>query len=309
VRWIGLAGVVGLLAGCGSAVAPRAPAPARPPLLRQVDGFPLFELTDRSPTPRVTINPRAVGWACTVFVSARSRIVGRNFDFHDQPALLLHHEPPDGYASVSMIDMEYLGFDRAHLDRLEEPGAAQALARAARIPFDGMNEKGLVVTMAAVPHARSPHRAQATSELGVMRLALDKAADVAQAVRIFRATAVDFSGGPAIHYLVADPSGASAVIEYVGGRVRVVRNARAMTNFVLSTSSADQRAHDRRYHLAISGLGNGDLSSSATLALLRKVRQPITRWSAAYDMRHRTLDLVMGQRYGRVYRFGVTGDA
>jgi hypothetical protein len=49
----------------------------------------------------------------------------------------------------------------------------------------------------------------------------------------------------------------------------------------------------------------GRLDSARTLRLLRRVRQPITRWSVAYDMRHRTLEVVMGQRYRRVLRFSV----
>ena len=52
-----------------------------------------------------------------------------------------------------------------------------------------------------------------------MRLVLDEAASVREAVAIFRRTAIDFSGGPPLHYLVADASGDSAVVEYVDGRV------------------------------------------------------------------------------------------
>jgi Acyl-coenzyme A:6-aminopenicillanic acid acyl-transferase len=298
VRWMGLAGVVLVLAACGGGQrAARVEAP--PPAVRKVDPFPLYELTTRAATPDVHVDSRAVGWACTVFVAGG--IVERNFDFHDQPALILHHRPPGAYASVSMVDLSSLGFDRAHLGAIGAPGAAAKLAAAARMPFDGMNEKGLVVTMAAVPHARSPKRARATGELGVMRLALDHAADVAQAIRIFRDTAVDFSDGPPIHYLVADASGAAAVIEYVDGAVEVLRGARVMTNFVLS------RPHgrpDRRYRTASAGRATAR-DPARTLALLRRVRQPITRWSVAYDMRHRTLEVVMGQRYDRVLRFSV----
>ena len=81
-----------------------------------------------------------------------------------------------------------------------------------------MNERGVAVAMAAVPEARSP-RGDAVGSLGVMRLVLDRAANVDEAIAIFRATAVDFTGGPPLHYMVADAAGASAVIEYVRGRV------------------------------------------------------------------------------------------
>jgi hypothetical protein len=308
VRAAGLLVCAVLAAGCGT-------EPAASPLsLRKVDNFPLYELTDDSPTPSVlTKQPAAApGWACTVFVGTGNRpIVGRNFDFHDEPALILHHHPPGRYRSVSMVDISYLGFNRRNLAKLDDARSRAKLREASRLPFDGMNEKGLAVTMAAVPQARPPHRDLGAGSLGVMRMALDRAANVPQAIRIFRGTEVEFQGGPPLHYLLADASGRSAVIEYVDGGFRVVPRGRrpyqAMTNFVLSTSTRHERAHDRRYHTAMTALqaAHGRLTPASTLQLLRQVRQPITRWSVAYDLRNRTLRVVMGQHYERVLTFGV----
>ena len=137
-----------VLAGCGgTAAAPPGTG------LRKVDDFPLYELTSTSATPSVYASVKASGWACTVFFGAGADpILGRNFDFHDEPALLLRHHPPGAYASISMVDVSYLGFDRAHLDGI----SADSLKGAAAIPFDGMNEQGVAVAMAAVPEARAP---------------------------------------------------------------------------------------------------------------------------------------------------------
>ena len=108
--------------------------------------------------------------------------------------------------------------------------------------------------------------------------------------------------------MVADASGASAVVEYVDGRVRVIsRGARpwqAMTNFVLTGA----HGADHRYRTAAAALtrARGRVTPESTIDLLRRVRQPITRWSAAYDLRARKLHVVMGQKYGgRVLTFGV----
>ena len=143
-------------------------------------------------------------------------MLGRNFDFHDEPALAPAPPPAGRVQTVSLVDISYLGVDRAPRP-VDDPGE---LDGAARLPFDGMNERGVAVAMAAVPEARSPP-ADDVGSLGVMRLVLDRAASVAEAVAIFRDTAVDFSGGPPLHYLVADAAGAGAVIEYVDGRVHV----------------------------------------------------------------------------------------
>jgi choloylglycine hydrolase len=294
-RWVLLALV---LAACGGSAA--APAPE----LRKVDAYPLYELTDTAPTPTLEASVGTSGWACTVFFGAGGEpIVGRNFDFHDEPALVLHHRPPGAYRSVSVVDISYLGFDRRHLDGISAAG----LKDASRLPFDGMNERGVAVAMAAVPSAK-PGPGRLVGSLGVMGLVLDRAASVGAAFELFRAAAPDFSGGPPLHYLVADASGASAVVEYVRGRVRVIeRGARpwqAMTNFVLTGA----RGADHRYRTAARALGaaRGRLTPASAIALLQRVRQPITRWSAAYDLRARTLHIVMGQKYGgRTLTFGV----
>ena len=65
-----------------------------------------------------------------------------------------------------------------------------------------MNSKGVAVAMAAVPSARSGSGGRSTGSLGVMRLVLDRGANVGEAVAIFRRTPVDFSDGPPLHYMV-----------------------------------------------------------------------------------------------------------
>jgi hypothetical protein len=163
--------------------------------------------------------------------------------------------------------------------------------------------------MAQVPAARSPASERPAGSLGVMRLVLDEAATVREAVAIFRRTAVDFSGGPPLHYMVADASGDSAVVEYVDGRAvvhpRGARPFQAMTNFVLANG-----APDGRYRTAMAALrrSGGRLEPATTLDLLERTAQPHTRWSVAYDLRARTAHVVMGQKYGgRVLTFSVAG--
>ena len=106
---------------------------ARAAELRKVDDYPLYELTDTAPTPELRASVDASGWACTVFFGAGGEpIMGRNFDFHDEPALILHHRPPGAYKSVSVVDISYLGFDRKHLDAISAAGLKDAATAAVR---------------------------------------------------------------------------------------------------------------------------------------------------------------------------------
>ena len=58
---------------------------------------------------------RAPDWACTTYTAHTPQgetLLARNFDWYRHPAMLLFTDPPDGYASASMVDLSYLGFDR-----------------------------------------------------------------------------------------------------------------------------------------------------------------------------------------------------
>ena len=75
---------------------------------------------------------------------------GRNFDFDDEPGAAAAPPPAGRLPVVSLVDISYLGFDRRNLHR----STPDDLAGAARLPFDGMNERGVAVAMAAVPEAQ-----------------------------------------------------------------------------------------------------------------------------------------------------------
>ena len=59
--------------------------------------------------------------------------MGRNFDWYEHPTLILFTNPPNAYASVSMVDISYLGFDQDDLIT----SADQELLQAPYYPFDG----------------------------------------------------------------------------------------------------------------------------------------------------------------------------
>ena len=94
--------------------------------------------------------------ACSLFAAfgeAGDTLFGRNFDWEFSPALLLFTDPPDGYASVSMVDLTFLEISPAAARTLTDlsPAERTALLAAPSMPFDGMNEYGLTIAMAAVP--------------------------------------------------------------------------------------------------------------------------------------------------------------
>lgn len=276
--------------------------------LRRIDDLPLYEMTfhgsyDReAPLGEEELAGRADGWACSLFALGGDRpLFGRNFDWDPNPALIVHADPPDGYASVSVVDLFHLIGGSAPPDLSAAP-ARRRMAHAVLAPFDGVNEKGLAIGMATSPEGGLPARSPDRPDIGsvrVIRMMLDKAATVDEALAIMRRYDVDFTIGPQVHYLIADAAGGSAVVEYAGGRLNVIDD-RVLTNFGMTGTSAAQRRADPRYRTLAEGLpATGDWRDA--MGLLRRVAQTHTRWSVVYDLTDATARVVAGQRWDTVH--------
>lgn len=332
-----------LLTGCGPRLVPATPdlpaTPTEPSIptgltqeqfttlssLQKVDGYPLYTMTyvgayrpraDVSPfeTP-VAITDSPPAWACSLFtilIDKDNLLYGRNFDWQFSPALLLFTDPPDGYASASMVAIEYLGFDSATAGDIADLPIDQrnALLDAPHLPFDGMNEHGLAIGMAAVPPGKmQPDANKETSgSLGIIRQMLDHARNVDEAVGIMRSYNIDFDGGPPLHYLLADTTGKSVLVEYYNGEMHILNNEEPWhlaTNFLRSSVNDPADGNCWRYNKIAAQLAstNGRIDAKAAMQLLANVAQSNTQWSVVYRMSSGAINIAMGQKYQEVHQF------
>ncbi len=252
------------------------------------------------------IQPATRRWACSLFVAMGDQhhpVYGRNFDWQENPALVLFTDSPDGHASVSMVDVSYLGYERQD-KKFESLEGRAALLRAPLIPFDGMNEHGLVVGMAAVDSAELPEHPEkpTVGSLRIIRLVLDQCKTIEEGIAVFEKYNLDFDGGPQIHYLLADLHGHSALIELDDRQMNVMRNDenwQAATNFCLHGNQDRASALCARYAQIKQRLSKsqGKLSSDQALGLLKDVAQQNTRWSVVYDMKDTATNIVMSRKF------------
>lgn len=159
-------------------------------------------------------------FSCTSFQAAKSEgegyWFGRNYDFFKNPTMVVHSHPRKGYASLSVCDMSHFGYS---LEKLPGSFASKALCLAAQYaPMDGINEKGVCVSVMALPKQASrqdchEHKVGTTI---IMRLILDRCASVEEAIELVNSVDVrhDPKAGSGYHYMVADASGDCAVIEF-----------------------------------------------------------------------------------------------
>jgi len=251
-------------------------------------------------------------WACTCFSTKTeqgSQILGRNFDWSEHPALLLFTDPPGRYASVSMVDISYLGYAKSDAPD-KNPGG---LFRSPLLPFDGMNEQGLAIGMMALSSAQAPNdpQKQTVGSLLIIRLMLDYAKNVEEAIAIIENFNIDFQGGPPLHYFITDKSGKSVVVEFVSREISVIRNTHSWqvaTNFILTGLSREiSRASCWRYKKVWETLENQikKFSPINALSLLKDVSQGNTIWSVVYDTSSLDFLVVMGKKFDQVHEFNL----
>ena len=282
--------------------------------LDQVGDYPLYVMRyDGDYDPQVyghrPASSQSPAWACSLFAAlgdGENRLYGRNFDWQFSPALFLFTDPPDGYASVSMVDIAYFGFDDQKVRTLlHQPlGDLRPLLQAPHWPFDGMNEHGLVVGMAAVPQGRVPSDPDKSTigSLGIIREILDHARDVDEAVALLEAHNIDMEGGPDIHYLVADRSGRSLLVEFYQGQMVVTPNEQPWhlaTNFITASVPAPSEAGCWRYEQMEATLSQegGHLDVAGAMELLAQVSQSNTQWSVVYGLSTGDVQVAMGRQY------------
>lgn len=147
-------------------------------------------------------------------------LFGRNYDFSSTNSLILHTNPGNGrHASISSVDLQFLNLSdgiNGIVDSLTAIAAAYA-------PLDGMNDAGVSCgiymsyqgpdggTVATDQNTELPDLTSTT----MLRLILDYADNVDEAVELVKRYDFHDSANSSFHYMVADASGKSAILEWV----------------------------------------------------------------------------------------------
>lgn len=294
--------------------------------LRRIDDYPLYtmeykgsyltgEFLDVKERSRTSMQFEVV-WGCSLFAALadpHNGLFGRNFDWFFSPVLLLYTDPPDGYASMSVVDMAYLDLPKDAIFELTSLPIEQlsGLLDAPSLPFDGMNEYGLAVGMAAVPSGNmqpEPEKEDRGS-LEIIREILDHARNIDEALALFGRYNILMEEVP-IHYLMASADGQSALIEYFQGEMIVTRSPepyQLATNFLVAGVGKDPVGNCWRFDQMEATLkaNGGLLTVDSGFDLLSQVAQPNTQWSAVYSLNSLELHLALGGENQTVHHFGL----
>ena len=166
---------------------------------------------------------------CTAFVSRNEEgdiIYARNFDFLYAPFLQVYTNPDNGYVSVSTVNLSFAGYGEGNLPSSGISFQNFLTLATPFLPFDGMNEKGVCIALLAVPEVwmiDDPDKITLNTTTAI-RLVLDKAATIDEAVELLRKYNIYFSGDVTCHFLIADATGKSVIVEYYDNGLQVVES-------------------------------------------------------------------------------------
>lgn len=152
------------------------------------------------------------------------QLVGRNFDWDNCRAMVIRSFPENAYASISTANLNFLGFG----DNYEPTGLADSYKAVVGVyvPMDGINEKGVMVAdLVAGDDERTDQNTEGRVHLTTttaMRLVLDKAANVDEALELLRNANIHSDIDLAHHLIIADASGRSVDVEWVNNEMVVV---------------------------------------------------------------------------------------
>lgn len=203
------------------------------------------------PTKLKSLNPPEIDLGCSAFYfrdNNDSSIVCKNNEWKRDPILLLKTTPDIGYASFSMVNLNFCDF-------FQLGSQDHNLLLAPYVPLDGMNEKGLAITTLAVHEGSEYSFAPGKLSVGdfnLVRIMLDNCANIDEAITYIDQYNLMPTGLLPIHMLIADRN-ESCIIEFFNGEEHLRRNSNLnyLTNFLkLKKSDYDnQRGMCNRYQI------------------------------------------------------------
>ena len=199
---------------------------------------------------------------------------------------------------IATVNLTFAGYSK---DKLPDGLSLKSFLTlgAPFLPFDGVNEKGVAIALLAVPEAQlsfSENKVTLNTTTAI-RLVLDKAANVDEAVELLKNYNIYFSSKINSHYLIADASGASVLVEYWDGEVKTVttqENYQIATNFIAynGLNIGEGGSEFERYNTVKERIqkNNGVLTESQTIELLTEVGvysdsgEDKLQWTVIYNL-------------------------
>ena len=263
--------------------------------------------------------------ACSTFIATNleeENLFGRNFDYVHSIGLIVRTQPKNGYKSISLVNLNHLGLSLENMPTKNLINRVITLA-APYAPLDGMNEKGLSIGVLVINKGivhQSTGKVPITTTSAI-RMILDKAATVDEAIALLEKYDMNSSGDTGYHFQIADAEGNTAIVEYIDNEMHVLTKEEgytAATNFVLYNDMNEGSGQDRYEAIkAKQAETGGIMTEDEALELLLSVPsqgirvieglneeiESDTQWSCVYNLDDLTMQICTGRDRERIYNY------
>lgn len=244
------------------------------------------------------------------------RLFGRNFDWENCDALVVSSKPETGYASISTVNMDFISRSAGAIGAALQLNDVRTLA-ALYAPLDGMNEAGLAVSVNMIQDAatidQNTDKPDVTTTTAI-RLLLNKAANVENALELLRQYDMHSSMGMMVHFALADTTGRSVAVEYVDNKM-VVTESPILTNFYLAEGEkkgiGTAQSHERYEILTRTLSENAALDMQGVRDALDSVSKrnfgefESTEWSIVFNLNRGEAHYYHRENYENRYTFKI----
>jgi predicted choloylglycine hydrolase len=241
-------------------------------------------------------------------------IFGRNFDWYNCNAMIVISETPGNYKSISTVNMDFIT-DGVGLSSFVMTDEIKTIA-SLYAPIDGMNEKGVCISVNYIEDSSKINQDTSNKDLTTttaIRLILNKAADVNEAIELLEQYDMHGSMGYMIHFAIADSKGKSVVVEYINNEMKVL-DTPVVTNFYMNEGEKNgigtQQSHER-YEILMNIIQEkqNKMSMEDVKAALESVCKKhyndgeTTEWSVIFNQSTGEINYYHREDYNNVYTF------
>lgn len=263
----------------------------------------------------VSLSVQQLPFGCSTLSvnSEEGQLFGRNFDWQNAEALIILSHTDGNYASISTVNMDFITSGTS-FDLNTLPHSIRS-AIAMYVPLDGMNEKGLAVSVNMIQdnevidhNTLKPNLTTTTA----IRLLLNKAANVDEAIELLNQYDMHSSMNMMVHFALTDASGKSVVIEYIGNEMHI-QETPAVTNFYLTEGEkygiGTSQSHER-YDILMKAFNNNNIHSMIDMKnALDSVSKDnfgefeSTEWSIVFNLQSGEVKYYHRENYQNCYYF------
>ena len=258
------------------------------------------------------------GFACSTLAADGgngTKLFGRNFDWNSCNALVTVSKPTNGYRSVATVNTDFIktvypnGFDSL-------PDKVRTLV-SLYAPLDGMNEKGLCAAALMIQDSETVNQntgKPAITTTTAIRMLLNKATTVDEAVELLRQYDFHSSFGYMLHFAISDASGKSVAVEYLDNEM-IVTETPILTNFYIAEGSkhgiGTSQSHTRFEMLQNTLSEHSTMTAEDMKTAMESVSKKnfndgtTTEWSIIYDKTVGTANYYHRENFDKSYTFEI----